>query len=801
MVLNQDALQRVLTSFQYSSFIREGYEGRGSQTGIIAVGFPLVLFIHNPPQIIAMSDVLSPMHPMWQPQAYDWLIQEDYNHAIQFYEQAIEAEPDVRSHYWYLGLLLLLHGQEAEAQTTWFVGLADAGPEQLDQWTAELLQVLEAEANRREALLEYSLAWAIRQHIREIDPAAINNLLQLVLLSIQIDRLDGEVLTDLGILQGLSSASDTAIDVSLLMQALAGILEVLAPNPVITEFTQACLLHVQDLPVFMAVLLPASVKLAYEMRQPRLAADLLELYRQLDPNNIEILGHLAAFYQNAGCFDAGIATARLRYDLSDSIAEKVFSSHLILRGLMTAGGYWQAAIDTLHQHEQLLAKLVQENPPDLHPVHITRLFTSSYYLPYFRDDLQRNRSLQNQVVAFCQRNVQHQATEQVKRFQQHNVQGDRKSSGKPLRVGYISHCMGTHSVGWLARWLLQYHDRDRIQIHGYFINERQHDPLYDWYVSQMDKACVLGVDCPNSTLEMAERIYQDSIDILVDLDSISLDLTCDVLSLKPAPIQVTWLGWDASGIPTVDYVIADPYVLPDWAQEHYPEKIWRLPQTYVAVDGFEVAVPTLRRDHLNIPTDATVYLSAQKGYKRHADTVRLQMKILAQVPNSYFLIKGLADQDSIKRFFIEIAESEGVSGDRLRFLSETATEAIHRANLSIADVVLDTYPYNGATTTLETLWMGIPLVTRVGEQFAARNSYTMLKNVGVEEGIAWTDDEYVQWGVRLGKSPELRQQITWKLGRSRHTAPLWNGKQFARDMETAYEQMWQIYCDQLSQDV
>ena len=145
---------------------------------------------------------------------------------------------------------------------------------------------------------------------------------------------------------------------------------------------------------------------------------------------------------------------------------------------------------------------------------------------------------------------------------------------------------------------------------------------------------------------------------------------------------------------------------------------------------------------------------------------------------------------------MEIAESEGVGGDRLRFLALAGSEQEHRANLGIADVVLDTYPYNGATTTMETLWMCVPIVTRVGQQFASRNSYTMMMNAGISEGIAWTDEEYVEWGIRLGKDAALRQQISWKLRQSRQTAPLWNGKQFTREMEKAYEQMWQIYVDQ-----
>jgi predicted O-linked N-acetylglucosamine transferase (SPINDLY family) len=108
-----------------------------------------------------------------------------------------------------------------------------------------------------------------------------------------------------------------------------------------------------------------------------------------------------------------------------------------------------------------------------------------------------------------------------------------------------------------------------------------------------------------------------------------------------------------------------------------------------------------------------------------------------------------AEEKSLKSLFTQIAEEVGVDSDRLRFLPLVPSEAIHRANLGIADVVLDTYPYNGATTTLEVLWMGIPLVTRVGEQFAARNSYTMMMNAGITEGIAWTDEEYVEWGIRF----------------------------------------------------
>jgi predicted O-linked N-acetylglucosamine transferase (SPINDLY family) len=319
--------------------------------------------------------------------------------------------------------------------------------------------------------------------------------------------------------------------------------------------------------------------------------------------------------------------------------------------------------------------------------------------------------------------------------------------------------------------------------------DRDNSFNHEWFRDKMDVSSYFD----GHPDKIAAQIRADEIDILIDLDSLTFDSTCLVMAQKPAPIQVSWLGWDSYGIPAIDYFIADPYVLPDDAQDYYQEQIWRLPQTYLAVDGFEVGIPTLRREDLDIPADAVVYLCSQSGYKRHPDNIRCQMKILKAVPNSYFLIKGKSDPNIIKNFFGKMAEEEGISLDRLRFLERDRDEYTHRANLAIADIVLDTFPYNGATTTLETLWMGIPMVTQVGQQFSARNSYTFMLNAGITEGIAWSEQEYIDWGIKLGLDRELRWQIKGKLHAARATAPVWNAKQFTLDMEQAYREMWAKY--------
>lgn len=730
----------------------------------------------------------------------DWLEQADrhrlkgnYTEAASIYEQAIATEPDVKSHYWHLGLLLLLQGEEEAAHTTWLVGMMDGDSEQIEQWTEELRLVLETEALRQEELGEDMVAWLIRQHIREICPQDIHNLLHLIQLGSKINRLREEELTAWDAIAVLKSVTPKQIDRDLLLQVLRSLINVAPLHPYPQEFAEACVQHLSESAEFRDLLMEVATQIAYELHQPKIAIAWGELCLRAGTSTQpqELLGNLAGIYDYAGNFSQAIEMAKRAYALCETLPDQVFANYRILKSLLGAGGYWEEANVALTKQDSLMLSLIAEKPPELDLVRAKRLLSSTFLFPYLRDDPVKNRQIQNSVADLFQFYIQESAREIVRKFQEQAVQRRQiNPTDRRLKIGYISHCLRSHSVGWLARWLFQYHDRQRFEIHGYFMNYQPlDDPLQAWYMNHVDQVHQLGAD----SLKIAAEIAQDEIDILIDIDSLTLDRTFTVMAYKPAPIQVTWLGWDAAGLPAIDYFIADPYVLPVKAANYYTEKIWSLPQTYIAVDGFEVGIPTLRREDLDIPTDAVVYYIGQKGYKGNLPTARLQMKILKAVPNSYFLIKSRADETAVKNFFTELAEAEGVDSSRLRFIPSAPSEEIHRANLGIVDVVLDTYPYNGATTTLETLWMGVPMVTRVGEQFSARNSYTMMLNAGITEGIAWTDEEYIEWGIRLGTKPQLRQEISWKLLQGRQTKPLWNAKQFTREMENAYQQMWQIY--------
>jgi predicted O-linked N-acetylglucosamine transferase (SPINDLY family) len=726
----------------------------------------------------------------WHQQAQQQLLQGNYAEAASLYEQAIAAEPETKSHYWHMGLALLLDGQEAEAQTVWMMGVMEDESEALVE---ELVQVLRSEAERRESLSDYPTAWLIRQYIRETAPGDLNNLLILLLLAIELKRFEPEELANWRLLEQLQSGQVAGMNPDLLMELLHKVLEYDIFHPAALELATASIPYAPNAEIFISILLPRAIDVNFTTNCAPLSARLIELCLQKDPANVEVMGHLATFYQDAREFAKGIETAKQRYELVQTLPEKIYSNHLILRGLMSAAGYWHEARSIFERQETLLLSLAQADLSTAQQIDISRLSTAAFFFPYFRDDLKSNRALQNQIARTYLEKMQWENAAQVQQYRQ--PRAAKPATDRRLKIGYLSHCLCRHSVGWLARTLFQHHNRDRFELSGYFVSYRQNDHIQEWYANQVEHVHKWETIRPENTAQIAEQVYQDGIDILIDLDSITLDFSFDVMARKPAPVQATWLGWDASGLPTIDYFIADPYVLPEYAGDHYQEKIWRLPHTYIGLDGFEVAIPTLRREDLGIPQDAVIYFSSQNGYKRNPEIARLQMQVIKAVPNSYFLVKGISDQDAVQRSFSQIAEEVGISCDRLRFLPEVASEAVHRANLAIADVVLDTFPYNGATTTLETLWMEVPLVTRVGEHFSSRNSYTMLVNAGVTEGIAWSDAEYIDWGIRLGTNPALRQKIAWQLRQAKQTAPLWNGKQFARDMESAYEQMWASYVE------
>ena len=730
------------------------------------------------------------MTTTWKEVAYEYLLKQDYLSVANYYEEALETEPDNYDYYWYLGLAYLLQEQEEEAQSAWLFAMTQGIEKEADELIQGLVDILSIEAQRQESLEDYQKSWLIRGHLREIAPNLIDNLLELIRLEIILNIFTPEKINDWQVTELLQQSYRNSVNPDLLLQVLKLVLKFSVAE--IVAFARASLAHLPS-EIFIEAVVPIALRKANQEREVSFAIDIIKLCLELQPNNLSLLNEQIHFYTLAKNYQQALEVAYEFYEKCQTLPIKLFGNYRILYTLISSGN-WQKVELIANRHRKLLQEMIERQPAEMEPMVESALISLTLTWLYLQDNPAENRWFQNQISLLFYKNY---STQILTSERQSNSNFNSTSlvinQNRLLKIGYISHTFRRHSVGWLARWLLHYHNREKFQTAIYLGSEPEDEITQIWYKQKVD----LVRNFQTNPQSAAQQIREDEIDILVDLDSLTRNITCLVMAFKPAPVQVTWLGLDASGLPTIDYFIADPYVLPENAQAHYTEKLWRLPNTYLAVDGFEIGIPTLRRDDLGIPHDAVIYLSSHGGYKRHPANIRLQMRIIKEVANSYLLIKGIGDENSVKQLFSQLAEEEGVDIERLKFLPRDLNEYIHRANLQIADIALDTYPYNGATTTLELLWMGIPLVTRVGEQFAARNSYTFLRNVGVEEGIAWTDEEYLEWGIRLGKDKALREEVAWKLKKSKQTAPLWNGKQFTLEMEQAYQQMWSNYINSL----
>jgi predicted O-linked N-acetylglucosamine transferase (SPINDLY family) len=704
--------------------------------------------------------------------------------AINFYEEQICIEETCASHYWNLGVAYLLAGREEDAQLAWFTPLS--ATTEIDNLTKDLIVVLERTAKDLVEISGIEQAWLVRQHIRILAPERLENILESIVLANSLGNLTSKDLIEWQVSDLLSKRDPIdVIDENLLIRCLRALIDIQTDKSL--EIIRYCLqLAGEKQHQLTSKIVVTSFNLLHQTNAAEFATKLAEICNDICPNSLDTLCTLSGFYSLHGIYDKSIDMANQYYQLAPTIVERLFGSYLIQSAYFSAGN-WEGANARVNLHRDLLSELIRISPQNLHNGETQRLVVSSFFLPYIEDNPSTNKVLQNELAAIYQQNVGRITIKSE--LEKTSLQ--KKTNC--LRIGYIASTFKVHSVAWLNRWLIHHHDRESFQIFIYCLTINKEDEFnHKWFRNKVD----VSYYCNGHPEETAAQIRADEIDILIDLDSLTYDLTAFVMAYKPAPVQISWLGWDSSGIPAIDYFIADPYVLPDDAQDYYQEKIWRLPQTYLAVNGFEIGIQTLRREDLDIPSDAVIYLSSQSGYKRHPESIRCQMEIIKAVPNSYFLIKGKSDPETIENFFGKLATEVGISLDRLRFLKRDIDEYTHRANLAIADIVLDTFPYNGATTTLETLWMGIPMVTQVGQQFAARNSYTFMLNAGITEGIAWSEQEYIEWGIRLGLDRELRYTVQNKLREARTTAPVWNAKKFTLEMEQAYRDMWAKYQEQ-----
>ncbi len=438
---------------------------------------------------------------------------------------------------------------------------------------------------------------------------------------------------------------------------------------------------------------------------------------------------------------------------------------------------------------------ISQKPENLNPFNIAALYSSILFsAPHFRDDLKANTSL----FGVLAKPYSHYLEESVKSRQAKPDYSRQKISGEsPLKIGFLSKHFRRHSVGWCSADIIGELAHLTPHIHLYITDPLKADELTQKFEKAAAKLHLpqkaLG-DSHSAVGVIVEQILKNEIDILVDLDSITVPIQPAILYKQPAPICISWLGFEPPFLSEENYFLTDWHAHPDGTEKLYTEQLVRMPDSFVAVSGFESRAVNAEavRKAMRIGSDQVVYLCVSAASKLNSELIEAQVKILKEVPDSLLLYKGLGDAEVVRAAYKQACESQGVGFQRVKFLERSPSEEEHRTIYQIADILLDSYPYNGGTHNLEALWFNLPMVTRVGEQGLARMGYSFLKSLGIEAGIAHSWEGYVSWGIRLGQDAALRQEIREKLFKSKQQdslAPLWNPKKFAADMYAVFEEL------------
>lgn len=360
-----------------------------------------------------------------------------------------------------------------------------------------------------------------------------------------------------------------------------------------------------------------------------------------------------------------------------------------------------------------------------------------------------------------------------------------RSPGERLRVAYLSPDFRQHPVGYFIQHVIAAHDRARFEVFCYS-NARKRDDLTDFIRAHTDRFTTVA---GHSDEALARAVRDDGVDILVDLAGHTSGNRLPVLVLRPAPLQMTWIGYlNTTGLSGVDYRISDPYADPE-ERVLGTERLLRLPECFLSFGGFPAGAvdplpACLRHGHVT-------FASFNNLMKLTAPAVRLWADILKRVDGSRLVVMAVgAGSQTVRAHLSAELAGHGVDPERLVLEESLSREAYFDFHNAI-DVMLDSFPYNGGTVTCGALWMGVPVVTYVGPAHRQRVSYSLLKNVGLDETIAWDDRQYVETAVRLAGDPAILARLRRELPDRLRASVLCDTARFTRHLEAAYLKAWE----------
>ena len=359
-----------------------------------------------------------------------------------------------------------------------------------------------------------------------------------------------------------------------------------------------------------------------------------------------------------------------------------------------------------------------------------------------------------------------------------------------IRLGYVSADLRTHAVAYLIAELFELHDKERFSVTAFSLGRDDNSDIRRRLVSSFDRF----IDCYTlSDFDVAHAIADSEIDILVDLMGFTQDAHTNIFAYRPAPIQVNYLGYPGTiGASFIDYIIGDKtlFTLADAAV--YSEKLVQLPDSYQPNDRKrQISTKAFTRREAGLPDNKFVFCCFNNSYKISPQTFGCWMRILKCVEGSVLWLRA-ENQTAIANLKTE-AQTRGIESARLVFANRVPQLSDHLARLRLADLFLDTLPFNAHTTASDALWAGLPVLTQIGSTFAGRVAASVLKAINLPELITHSPEEYEALAIELALNKEKLRRIQEKLARNRLTTPLFDTPLYTKHLEAAYEAMYQRY--------
>jgi predicted O-linked N-acetylglucosamine transferase (SPINDLY family) len=362
-------------------------------------------------------------------------------------------------------------------------------------------------------------------------------------------------------------------------------------------------------------------------------------------------------------------------------------------------------------------------------------------------------------------------------------------SGEKLRLGYLSSDFRALPVAFLIAGAIEHHDRQGFEVIGYSAGADDGGVMRRRVAAAFDRFVDIS-KIPDR--EAAQLMNSDAVDVLIDLNGYQPENRAKILAYRPAPLQVNFLGYTGTtGADFVDYIIVDRFVVAADQQPFFSERLVHLPHSYQCNDDKrEIAAATPSRSGCALPETGFVFCCFNDSYKITPDFFDIWMRLLHAVPGS---VLWLHQRDAVgKANLAREAKARDIAPERLVFARRLPLLPEHLARHRLADLFLDTLPFNAHTTASDALWAGLPVLTCAGSTFAGRVAGSLLQAIGLGELVTTSLEEYEAFALRLVRDVDLLRQFRARLAENRPSFPLFDTARSTRALEAAYRQMWKI---------